>query len=918
MEAGQQDAERQAQETGRTASPGAAAAGSASTTATSSAAAGSTTPTTTASASATAAADDSKEKKSSEVAAKEDADALAAATQPSQQHHHQQQHQQPQVAKPQAFVKVVLSQGVMRGLSDRSYEKRKAGAIEIERIVREKSSGPNADPNGAEYVVTLINILTMDYACSMNSSQRKGGLIGLAAVALGLGPSNTPKYLQYLLPPILKCFDDPEARVRYYACEALYNVAKVARKHVLAYFNALFDGLFRLFTDLDVDVKNGAQLLDRLMKEIVTENSDTFQVSTFVPLLEKHLVKSNPYTRQFLIGWILALDSIPNIDFLNHLPKVLEGIFNMLSDQKREIRMLADKALTRFLAEIQQADRDNFEKDIILAIVNILTHQCATAQKFTRLTAVMWIQQLLDIFQEQLTPAYASIAGVLLNCLSDSEADIKSAADKAHTSILELVRSGTNEFTLRPLINVVTEKLSLGSAAAARRGGDSPPATAGNPPAAGMGAGIGNGGAGPSGSIADLGLGAHASGESAAAVVPLPTRMAALTWILMLLDKYPNEMMEHLERLTPAMLTALSDPSDDLVVQDLEVLARIARNTSRMDEVVGQVVTVFREDRGLFDSRGSFVIRKLCVLLEPSTVYLILAKEVDKESDMDFAHLMVQTLNLILLTGPELGAFRARLKRSWRICCGEDRCGDEDKARADSNVFVTLYKTWCFDPVATLSLCLLAQSYHLSSLLVTRLADTHVTVGILMEIDKLVQLIESPAFLNLRLELVNTGSSFRPALLRTLYGLLMILPQGNAYGTLSNRLNDASAMHLAIASNGSHPLRALMAADAGTVSAPKTVSSSSIPSVSSSSHTGKKKFFGKLGGGGGAGGGASNNAVPDAGSEPEAQQVDEDPEAQRREVEAQLLEHFITVQSQVISKIERAIHAKSLVGLASS
>mmetsp|Transcript_9889 Transcript_9889/g.19418 ORF Transcript_9889/g.19418 Transcript_9889/m.19418 type:complete len:729 (+) Transcript_9889:206-2392(+) len=727
----------------------------------------------------------------------------------------------------------------------------------------------------------------MDYACSMNSSQRKGGLIGLAAVALGLGPVNTPKYLQYLLPPILKCFDDPEARVRYYACEALYNVAKVARKHVLAYFNALFDGLFRLFTDLDVDVKNGAQLLDRLMKEIVTENSDTFQVDTFVPLLEKHLVKSNPYTRQFLIGWILALDSVPEIDFLSHLPKVLEGIFNMLSDQKREIRLQADKALGRFLAEIQQTDSENFEEEIILAIVSILTHQCASAQKFNRLTAVMWIQQFLEIFKERLTPAYASIAGVLLNCLSDSEADIKTVADKAHTSILDLVRSGTNEFNLRPLISVVTEKLSIGSAAA-RRGVN-----------AGNDSGNGADGAGND-VILGLGSGNNGNGDgpiSSVVVIPLPTRMAALTWILMLLDKYPAEMMEHLERLTPAMLTALSDPSDDLVVQDLEVLARIARNTSRMDQVVGQVVKVFREDRALFDSRGSFVIRKLCVLLEPSAVYLILAKEVDKETDMDFAHLMVQTLNLILLTGPELGAFRARLKRSWRLCCGEEVCEDKEMMQEDKQVFITLYKTWCFDPVATLSLCLLAQSYHLSSMLVTRLADTHVTVGFLMEIDKLVQLIESPAFLNLRLELVNTGSSFRPALLRTLYGLLMILPQSTAYSTLSNRLNDASAMHLAIASNGSQPMHLFMNA---TEAAAASSATCSTGSGSPPMH--KKKFFSKLG----SGSHTQQESSPTGDAE-------ESPELLRRNIEQTLLEHFVRVQSQVVNKIERAIQSKSLI-----
>jgi hypothetical protein len=35
----------------------------------------------------------------------------------------------------------------------------------------------------------------------------------------------------------LASFTDPDSRVRYYACEALYNIAKVARGGFIAFFN---------------------------------------------------------------------------------------------------------------------------------------------------------------------------------------------------------------------------------------------------------------------------------------------------------------------------------------------------------------------------------------------------------------------------------------------------------------------------------------------------------------------------------------------------------------------------------------------------------------------------------------------------------------------------------------------------------
>ena len=55
-------------------------------------------------------------------------------------------------------------------------------------------------------------------------------------------------YLSSLVPPVLSCFSDQDSRVRYYGCEALYNIAKVARGSILPYFNEIFDGLSKVCT----------------------------------------------------------------------------------------------------------------------------------------------------------------------------------------------------------------------------------------------------------------------------------------------------------------------------------------------------------------------------------------------------------------------------------------------------------------------------------------------------------------------------------------------------------------------------------------------------------------------------------------------------------------------------------------------
>ena len=53
-------------------------------------------------------------------------------------------------------------------------------------------------------------------------------------------------YVNELVKPVLSCFFDSDSRVRYYGCESLYNIVKVARSSVLPFFNDIFDGLSKV------------------------------------------------------------------------------------------------------------------------------------------------------------------------------------------------------------------------------------------------------------------------------------------------------------------------------------------------------------------------------------------------------------------------------------------------------------------------------------------------------------------------------------------------------------------------------------------------------------------------------------------------------------------------------------------------
>ena len=141
---------------------------------------------------------------------------------------------------------------------------------------------------------------------------------------------------------------------------------------------------------------------------------------------------------------------------------------------------------------------------------------------------------------------------------------------------------------------------------------------------------------------------------------------------------------------------------------------------------------------------------------------------------------MIQTLSVILLTSRELKSLRERL-RSFH---------PQRNKRADAetvNFFVTLYEAFCNNAVAVVSLCLLCELYEHATRLLTIIGGYEMTVEFLCEMDKLVQLVESPVFASMRLQLLDPAKY--PFLYRSMYALLMILPQSAAFVTLNRRLS---------------------------------------------------------------------------------------------------------------------------------
>ncbi|KAJ3053903.1 hypothetical protein HK097_003141, partial [Rhizophlyctis rosea] len=768
-----------------------------------------------------------------------------------------------------------LTPQIVRGLNDKLYEKRKAAALEIERLIREAAA-----VNDQKRVAAILRALVDDFAYSVVPNSRNGGLISLAAAAIALGPSVT-EHLESIVPPILSCFSDQDSRVRYYACEAMYNVAKVARGEILKYFNEIFDALSKLSADSELSVKNGAELLDRLMKDVVSERSTyypqdaiplpvptlesavspsgpldipsssppsyppvpgtvplfpgmkptQFNLPRFIPLLSERIHTLAPFTRMFLVQWISVLDSVPDLELIAHLPDFLDGLFNYLSDPNVDVRVATLNVLGEFLKEIRdvveiqrergvlkirgkEVPKDFYDgaasrrepqlldvaasppaypqptiveenedgtllrpesaaeaRDTVSGLVEdisqlnveapfsdlgsprtqpstgslpyvpgqnvvldigrmteILGPHLLSTDEETQATALRWINEFISLAREVMLPFSPMLLNAILPSLSHSVPAIRNIAIETNANLHKLVLDvPLNPSLFAPELDPTYGSNNPNDLSESHRRTYS------------------------SSSLQSIHTSAVQNFDIRATVEALTlqfqddheeTRVAALDWLLMLHRKAPKQMMSSDDSTFQALLRTLSDASEEVVKRDLQLLAQIsqASDDEYFTRFMLNLLHLFSTDRRLLEARGSLIIRQLCLSLNPERMYRTFAEILERDDDLDFASIMVQNLNIILITAPELGDLRRRLRNL--------------DMRDGSHLFTSLYRSWCHNAVATFSLCLLAQSYEHAANLLQTFADLEITVSFLIQIDKLVQLIESPVFTYLRLQLL--------------------------------------------------------------------------------------------------------------------------------------------------------------------
>lgn len=809
----------------------------------------------------------------------------------------------------------VLESSVIKDLSNHIYEKRKATAYQIESLTKNALAH-----NDSQTIYRIINELT-ELTINGANLGKMGAITALGSVSVALGSFAIAYFLEGIVKPIFSTFKDTDARVRYYACESLYNVAKIARGEILIYFNEIFDILCILVSDSESSVKNAADILDRLIKDIVSakatnyvsvlqqqhesqirsnlvdaqgnaiqvnepqDPTKAFSLPKFIPTLLERMYTTDPFTKKFLLSWLELFDDIPSLELIRFLPEFLKPVIQFLfNNSPSDIRLETEGLLDIFLEEIKQIAKlkmeirkkelerkkkqekkdneedeskeennrfdkkakhkdneegekvvgekeggdkegeeedddekeadvaddeasiksddttivrrpqgaitaldDSIEKndvedeeeevipgqDIFIDYEKIITillsflnskdpietlskdldnepHEIYCQVQFI---AIKWLQDILEIAPTGILKSFPECVAIVLKNISktdrDQDFELRDSFLNFNLSLQLFLDKVNNDVN----VSEVNEILGLNQETNKEFAEVKLPSTI-------------------SSIIKEY---MNSSNELA--------RISSLDWLIFIYERSGKEFLSY-------FLTKVSnnfeltdflkyDSSNEVILKILSLLGKISESNQQFfKNFMIKLIKIFESEGSDKSFKVEFIVRKLCVTLNSEIIFTTLSEVLTTLDDLEFLNTMIVTLNNILLTSQELLPFRKKLKNL-----------DSTKLE-DWQLFASLFQSWCHNPPSAISLCLLTTNYELSFLIIKNLSELEITSQLLIQLDILVQLLELPIFMKLRLNLLEPERN--PYLFKTLYGLLMILPQSNTFMSLRNRLTTVS------------------------------------------------------------------------------------------------------------------------------
>ncbi|KAK1443883.1 vacuole morphology and inheritance protein 14 [Babesia gibsoni] len=614
------------------------------------------------------------------------------------------------------------------------------------RLYKQSIEGDGYAEKLRDAVQRFIELLKGQLLENPSPSYRIGGLIGLASAALALD-DDLNEYVDEFIKTALPFFSDQDATVRYYTCESLYNIFKKAQQGVVRCFPDIFNGICKICCDVDEDVKQTSQFINRLIRDIVVE--ENISAELVINLIASRMNITNAHLRLLLV-YIMDNDSelyarlalrlqskdVPGINVMEYLPKVYIGCFNMLVDSNKDVRGAAELCLAEFLAAFKKTYASKVEI-VNEELFKVILLNSQRNDPVVKKTNILWVKELA-LLQPQVVhfDGFPLFLKSIILSIADVNTNVSTIAQEANTQLYLTVKEGMSVAKVDKITQELTEVLV----------------------------------------------------ESDNQVVML----TILQWLTLLLTLKPRIMMAAVPQVTKAITLCFKKSNSDVGIlympssplqlimeETLKAITLLLElGDDNYDLLSKYLVDLFMEDKGFLEERGGSIIINVCKQTGFEKFYKITTECLSQYKDQEFLLRVVHTLNWTLLTSEG-----ARDFRNFLLTEKGDELGSQ------------LQRCWEYNLSASLSLALWREKYELSNEIVQKMSESVFGLDYWVATDSIVQLLDSHIFMKMRLHLLQPMRY--PALLQALLGLSMILPQGETNRNLMRRLKISQLKQIA-------------------------------------------------------------------------------------------------------------------------
>ena len=630
----------------------------------------------------------------------------------------------------------------------------------------------------------------------------------------------------------------------------IIKLIKGRRKLCIVYFKPLFESLIFLYLHIDKDIRNYGYALDELMKDEVSNlfledystsnnnisqnlnsiNKEQKEESVKFPikyLLGKFGESNHPALKILIVSWIAFLESISDIKIINYMNKIIPELFKLLSFQTKDVFQSSEYCLKKILCDIE-SQYESLSCDypeIINEILEVIIQNCTKDDDEIKLCAFEWLEMFLKKFQfildnsksdndekklnellyqntcennfiqGTIIPQKKFLEEKMLNNNNDTnnykvlreiiyknnklllklglmeknekkkklsyEILINNIPNKLFSSILNVIINNTlNNNNNQPHIKEYVEECNqiLKFIMAYY----------------------------PS-NLLEI----HLENIEKVLLSYLNQNLndesiiLILKWTNQLYNQFESKLFENEEEYIEKLINFLPESNKNILIELMNTLCIICdKQPSFINYIINLIIKKFSKSQNLLNKYSIKVLKILSETIDNFTIFRIMCDNLLKNKDILFVIKLTKKLNLFLLSEKECQKIRNELSRKRTISINNEK--DITNNKTDDNLFEKLFSLWAFNPFMAVLLTMYCNYFELSYYLTLELSKIKLQENDYIELCQIIQIFESSIFNNVRIKLLRPKKNI--FLVKTLYALLMILPQSNSFDALNNRI----------------------------------------------------------------------------------------------------------------------------------